>query len=194
MLIRVMLPRVLQNTVRTCASCWKMLMDRREHMCVCLRFFQPTPHLFTHANTPPSLQQTASRGSGGSKGKVPRSHAEKVRMQNADNNRNGGNNGRNNGNNARNNGRNSNNNARNNNGGKPATKKPVAEKPKTAEELEAEMDDYWSKSKDPKIAGAKMDDDMDSYWASKGEKSEEAAAKEAVEGEKKEEESAEAAE
>lgn len=35
------------------------------------------------------------------------------------------------------------------------------------------MDSYWLNSKDPAVAGKKLDDDMDSYWAKKGEKGDE---------------------
>lgn len=31
------------------------------------------------------------------------------------------------------------------------------------------MDDYWQKSKDKTVAAKKLDEDMDSYWAKKGE-------------------------
>ncbi|EJK64429.1 hypothetical protein THAOC_14834 [Thalassiosira oceanica] len=43
-------------------------------------------------------------------------------------------------------------------------------KPKTAEELEAEMDEYWMKSGNKELANKKLDEDMDSYWAKKEEK------------------------
>ena len=34
------------------------------------------------------------------------------------------------------------------------------------------MDSYWMNSKDKAVAGKKLDDDMDSYWAQKGDKNE----------------------
>mmetsp|Transcript_22070 Transcript_22070/g.45963 ORF Transcript_22070/g.45963 Transcript_22070/m.45963 type:complete len:124 (+) Transcript_22070:20-391(+) len=52
-------------------------------------------------------------------------------------------------------------------------KKEAPPKPKTAEELDAEMDNYWLNSKDKAIAGKKLDDDMDAYWANKEEKKDE---------------------
>jgi hypothetical protein len=50
------------------------------------------------------------------------------------------------------------------------------EKPMTAEELNASMDDYWMKSKDKTVASKKLDEDMDDYWAKKGEENAEDAA------------------
>ena len=41
------------------------------------------------------------------------------------------------------------------------------EKPKTAAELDAEMDDYFLKSGDPKKAQAKLDAELESYKAAK---------------------------
>ncbi|CAK4873107.1 unnamed protein product [Aphanomyces euteiches] len=40
-------------------------------------------------------------------------------------------------------------------------------KPKTAEDLDAEMDSYWGKSSEH--AQKKLDGDMDDYWKKKGE-------------------------
>jgi hypothetical protein len=50
------------------------------------------------------------------------------------------------------------------------------EKPMTAEELNASMDDYWMKSKDKTVASMKLDEDLDDYWAKKGEENAEDAA------------------
>ncbi|KAL4858536.1 hypothetical protein ACK3TF_001496 [Chlorella vulgaris] len=48
-----------------------------------------------------------------------------------------------------------------------------SEKPKTAEDLEREMDDYWRQ--DEKIASKKLNEDMDDYWAGAPKKGEAAA-------------------
>lgn len=40
-------------------------------------------------------------------------------------------------------------------------------KPATAEELEAEMDEYWLKSANKEVAAKKLDEEMDSYWEKK---------------------------
>lgn len=40
-------------------------------------------------------------------------------------------------------------------------------KPATAEELEAEMDEYWLKSENKEVAAKKLDEEMDSYWEKK---------------------------
>ena len=83
--------------------------------------------------------------------------------------------GRNNNNNSNNNKtHNNNNNNKNNNFNKNDKPKFTKRKPATEEELEKEMDDYFMKSKNPEIAGKKLDDDMDAYWAAKGEAKKEA--------------------
>jgi hypothetical protein len=50
-------------------------------------------------------------------------------------------------------------------GGRRGGDKP---KPKTAEELDAEMDSYWGKSEEH--AAKKLDSDMDDYWKNKDDK------------------------
>ena len=88
----------------------------------------------------------------------------------------GGRNNNNNNNNNSNNNKthNNNNNNKNNNFNKNDKPKFTKRKPATEEELEKEMDDYFMKSKNPEIAGKKLDDDMDAYWAAKGEAKKEA--------------------
>jgi hypothetical protein len=44
---------------------------------------------------------------------------------------------------------------------------PEKRKPVTAEELEADMDDYWLKSGNKEVAAKKLDEEMDSYWEKK---------------------------
>ncbi len=40
-------------------------------------------------------------------------------------------------------------------------------KPRTAEELDAQMDEYFLKSGDEKLVAAKLNEDLDSYWKNK---------------------------
>lgn len=47
------------------------------------------------------------------------------------------------------------------------------------------MDDYWMKSKDKAVAGKKLDEDMDAYWAKKGEAKEDSGEGEAAAAEEK---------
>jgi len=86
----------------------------------------------------------------------------------------GGRNNNNNNNSNNNKTHNNNNNNKNNNFNKNDKPKFTKRKPATEEELEKEMDDYFMKSKNPEIAGKKLDDDMDAYWAAKGEAEKEA--------------------
>ncbi|GMI60601.1 hypothetical protein ScalyP_jg8168 [Parmales sp. scaly parma] len=86
----------------------------------------------------------------------------------------GGRNNNNNNNSNNNKTHNNNNNNKNNNFNKNDKPKFTKRKPATEEELEKEMDDYFMKSKNPEIAGKKLDDDMDAYWAAKGEAKKEA--------------------
>lgn len=51
-------------------------------------------------------------------------------------------------------------------GGKGKGAKQEKPKPKTAEELDREMDSYWGKSEEH--ASKKLDGDMDDYWKKKG--------------------------
>ncbi|KAL7453289.1 hypothetical protein ACHAWC_004959 [Mediolabrus comicus] len=53
-------------------------------------------------------------------------------------------------------------------GGRGGRGKNEKQKPATAEELDAAMDDYWMKSDNKELVEKKLNDDMDDYWAKKG--------------------------
>ncbi|KAL4443554.1 hypothetical protein ABPG75_011291 [Micractinium tetrahymenae] len=59
-------------------------------------------------------------------------------------------------------------------GGRGGRGRGRSDKPKTAEELEREMDEYWLQ--DEKTAAKKLNDDMDDYWKTAPKKGEEKAA------------------